>query len=100
MELQTYINLDYFLSVKYTRTVDVSNCISISGTTFVIKTKEILHKKKKYVFGLKSGFNDKWDKIIRLSDSNRKSLNSNDSDEAIIQKSIYLNCLKNERLSA
>ncbi len=46
MELPKYVNLDYLLSVKYTRTVDVSNCISISGTTFVIDTKEILHKKK------------------------------------------------------
>ena len=39
MELPEYVNLDYLLSVKYTRTVDVSNCISISGTTFVIDTK-------------------------------------------------------------
>ena len=44
MRLTKYVNLDYLLSVKYTRTVDVSNCISISGTTFVIDTKEILHK--------------------------------------------------------
>ena len=35
MRLTKYVNLDYLLSVKYTRTVDVSNCISISGTTFV-----------------------------------------------------------------
>lgn len=50
MELPKYINLDYLLSVKYTRTVDISNCISISGTTFIVETKEILHKKKlKYV---------------------------------------------------
>ena len=105
MELPKYINLDYLLSVKYTRTVDVSNCISMSGTTFVIDTKEILHKKKVEVciskrIGLKARFNDKWYKIIPLSGSNKKSLKSNDSVEAIIQKFIYLNCLKNERLSA
>ena len=46
MELPKYINLDYLLSVKYSRTVDVSNSISLNGTTFVIDTKEILHKKK------------------------------------------------------
>ena len=46
MKLPEYVNLDYLLSVKYTRTVDVSTCISISGTTFVIDTKEILHKRK------------------------------------------------------
>ena len=105
MKLPKYINLDYLLSVKYTRTVDVSNCISISGTTFVIDTKEILHKKKIEVciskrIGIKARFNDKWYKIIPISNSNNKSLKSNDSVEAIIQQFIYYNCLKNERLSA
>ena len=88
-----------------TRTVDVSNCISISGTTFVIDTKEILHKKKIEVciskrIGLKARFNNRWYKIIPISNSNNKSLKSNDSIEAIIQQFIYYNCLKNERLSA
>ena len=105
MKLPKYVNLDYLLSVKYTRTVDVSNCISISGTTFVIDTKEILHKKKIEVciskrIGLKVRFNDKWYKIIPISNQNNKSLKSNDSIEAIIQQFIYYNCLKNERLSA
>lgn len=105
MRLPEYINLDYLLSVKYTRTVDVSNCISINGTTFVIETKEILHKKKIEVciskrIGLKARFNDKWYKVIPLSNSNKKSLKSIDSIDAIIQKFIYDNCLKNERLSA
>ena len=105
MELPEYVNLDYLLSVKYTRTVDVSNCISISGTTFVIDTKEILHKKKIEVciskrIGLKARFNNRWYKIIPISNSNNKSLKSNDSIEAIIQQFIYYNCLKNERLSA
>ena len=105
MELPKYVNLDYLLSVKYTRTVDVSNCISISGTNFVIDTKEILHKKKIEIciskrIGLKARFNDKWYKIVPISNSNKKSLKSNDSIEAIIQQFIYYNCLKNERLSA
>lgn len=105
MELPEYINLNYLLSVKYTRTVDVSNCISISGTTFVIDTKEILHKKKIEVciskrIGLKVRYNDKWYKITPTSIQNKKSLKSNDSIEAIIQQFIYYNCLKNERLSA
>lgn len=105
MELPKYVNLDYLLSVKYTRTVDSSNCISISGTTFVIDTKEILHKKKIEVciskrIGLKARFNDKWYKITPLANSNKKSIKSNDSIEAIIQQFIYYNCLKNERLSA
>ena len=105
MELPKYINLDYLLSVKYTRTVDVSNCISISGTTFVVDTKEILHKKKIEVciskrIGLKVRFNNNWYKIIPISNSNNKSLKSNDSVQAIIQQFIYYNCLKNERLSA
>jgi len=42
----------------------------------------------------------KWYKIIPISNSNNKSLKSNDSVEAIIQQFIYYNCLKNERLSA
>ena len=72
MKLPKYVNLDYLLSVKYMRTVDVSNCISISGTTFVIDTKEILHKKKIEVciskrIGIKARFNDKWYKIIPIS---------------------------------
>lgn len=105
MELPEYVNLDYLLSVKYTRIVDVSNCISLNGITFVIDTKEILHKKKIEVciskrIGLKARFNNKWYKIIPLSNSNKKSLKSNDSVESIIQKFIYDNCLKNERLSA
>ena len=105
MELPKYVNLDYLLSVKYTRTVDVSNCISINGTTFVIDTKEILHKKKIEIciskrIGLKARFNDKWYKIIPLTNKQNKSLKSNDSVEAIIQQFIYFNCLKNERLSA
>ena len=105
MKLPKYVNLDYLLSVKYTRTVDVSNCISISGTSFVIDTREILHKEKIEVciskrIGLKARFNDKWYKIIPISNSNNKSLKSNDSIEAIIQQFIYYNCLKNERLSA
>ena len=105
MALPKYVNLDYLLSVKYTRTVDVSNCISISGTTFVIDTKEILHKKKIEIciskrIGLKARFNDKWYKVTPISNSNKKSLKSNDSVEAIIQQFIYYNCLKNERLSA
>lgn len=105
MKLPKYVNLDYLLSVKYIRTVDVSNCISISGTTFVIDAKEILHKKKIEIciskrIGLKARFNDKWYKIIPISNSNNKSLKSNDSVEAIIQQFIYYNCLKNERLSA
>lgn len=105
MKFPKYINLDYLLSVKYFRTVDVSNCISISGTTFVIDTKEILHKKKIEIciskrIGIKARFNDKWYKITPLSNSNKKSLKSNDSVQAIIQQFIYYNCLKNERLSA
>lgn len=105
MKLPKYVYLDYLLSVKYMRTVDVSNCISISGTTFVIDTKEILHKKKIEIciskrIGLKARFNDKWYKIIPISNQNNKSLKSNDSIEAIIQQFIYYNCLKNERLSA
>ena len=105
MKLPKYVNLDYLLSVKYTRTVDVSNCISISGTTFVIDTKEILHKKKIEIciskrIGLKARFNDKWYKIIPLINGNKKSPKSNDSIQAIVQQFIYFNCLKNERLSA
>lgn len=105
MKLPKYVNLDYLLSVKYSRIVDVSNCISISGTTFVINTKEILHKKKIEVciskrIGLKARFNDKWYKITPLENSNKKSLKSHDSVEAIIQQFIYYHCLKNERLSA
>ena len=105
MELPKYVNLDYLLSVKYSRIVDASNCISINGTTFVIDTKEILHKKKIEVciskrIGLKARFNDKWYKITPITSSNKNSLKSNDSIEAIIQKFIYYNCLKNERLSA
>lgn len=105
MKLPKYINLDYLLSVKYSRTVDVSNSISISGTTFVIETKEILHKKKIEIciskrIGLKARFNDKWYKVTPISSSNKKSLKSNDSVQAIIQQFIYYNCLKNERLSA
>jgi len=105
MKLPKYVNLDYLLSVKYTRTVDVSNCISISGTTFVIETKEILHKKKIEIciskrIGLKARFNDKWYKVTPITNSNKKSVKSNDSVEAIIQQFIFLNCLKNERLSA
>jgi len=105
MELPEYVNLDYLLSVKYTRVVDVSNAISISGTTFIIETKDILHKKKIEVciskrISLKAYFNGKWYKITPLVNSNKKSLKSNDSVEAIIQNFIYFNCLKNERLSA
>ena len=105
MELPKYVNLDYLLSVKYIRTADVSNCISINGATFVIDTKEILHKKKIEVciskrIGLKARFNNKWYKIIPLLNFNNKSLKSSDSIEAIIQQFIYYNCLKNERLSA
>ena len=105
MELPEYVNLDYLLSVKYTRTVDVSNCISISGTTFVIDTKRNSTQKEnrsmyKQENRLKSTFNNRWYKIIPISNSNNKSLKSNDSIEAIIQQFIYYNCLKNERLSA
>ena len=105
MELPKYVNLDHLLSVKYTRVVDVSNCISLSGTTFKIDTKEILHKKKIEIciskrIGLKVRYNDKWYKATPLSMSNKKSLKSVDSVEAIIQQFIFFNCLKNERLSA
>ena len=105
MKLPKYVNLDYLLSVKYVRTVDVSNCISISGTTFLIETKEILHKKKVEIciskrIGMKVRFNNKWYKITPISIQNKKSLKSNDSIEAIIQDFIYFNCMKNERLSA
>lgn len=73
--------------------------------TFVIDTKEILHKKKIEVciskrIGLKVRYNDKWYKITPTSIQNKKSLKSNNSIEAIIQQFIYYNCLKNERLSA
>ena len=105
MELPKYVNLDYLLSVKYTRTVDVSNCISINGITFVIETKEILHKKKVELciskrIGLKVRFNNKWYKITPISNTYKKSLKSNDSIKAIIEQFVYSNCLKNERLSA
>lgn len=105
LKLPKYVNIDYILSVKYTRTVDVSNCISISGTTFLIETKEILHKKKVDIciskrIGMKVRFNDKWYKITPISMQNKKSLKSNESVEAIIENFIYFNCLKNERLSA
>ena len=105
MKLPKYVNLDYLLSVKYIRIVDVSNCISINGTTFLIETKEILHKKKVEIciskrIGMKVRFNDKWYKIAPISTQNKKSLKSNDSVEAIIQEFVYFNCLKNERLSA
>ena len=51
---------------------------------------------------LKVRFNNNWYKIIPIpiSNSNNKSLKSNDSVQAIIQQFIYYNCLKNERLSA
>lgn len=105
MELPKYINLDYLLSVKFSRTVDVSNAISLSGTTFVIETNEILHKKKIEVciskrIGIKARFNNKWYKITPVTSTNKNSLKSHDSVEAIIQEFIYFNCLKNERLSA
>lgn len=105
LKLPEYVNIDYILSVKYTRTVDVSNCISISGTTFLIETKEILHKKKVEIciskrIGMKVRFNDKWYKIIPISMQNKKSLKSNESVEAIIENFVYFYCLKNERLSA
>lgn len=105
MKLPEYVNIDYLLSVKYMRTVDVSNCISISGTTFLIETKEILHKKKVEIciskrIGMKVRYKDKWYKIIPIATQNKKSLKSNDSIEAIIQDFIYFNCMKNERLSA
>ena len=105
MKLPKYINLDYLLSVKYFRTVDVSNCISLSGVTFVIDTKEILHKKKIEIciskrIGIKARFNDKWYKVIPLEDKNKNSLKSSNSIKTIIDEFIYQNCLKNERLSA
>ena len=105
MELPEYVNLDYLLSVKYTRIADASNSISISGTTFLIETKEILHKKKIEVciskrIGVKARFNDRWYKLIPITNSNKTSLKSNDSVKAIIEQFIYFNCLKNERLSA
>ena len=105
MELPKYINLDYLLSVKYTRVVDVSNCVSLNGFIFVIDTKEILHKKKIELciskrIGVKARFNDKWYKVMPISNSNKKSLKSNDSVKAIIEQFVYFNCLKNERLSA
>lgn len=105
MELPSYINLDYLLSVKYTRSVDVSNCISHKGITFLIDTKEILHKKKVELcigkrIGLKVRFDNKWYKVILLTQTDKKSLKSNESVETIIQQFVYYNCLKNERLSA
>ena len=105
LKLPKYVNLDYLLSVKYYRTVDVSNCISLSGITFVVDTKEILHKKKIEIciskrIGVKARFNDKWYKVIPLEDKNKNSLKSSDSVNAIIDEFIYQNCLKNERLSA
>ena len=95
----------FFPKDKKLTTVDVSNCVSISGTTFVIETKEILHKKKIEIciskrIGLKARFNNKWYKITPLTNKQNKSLKSNDSVEAIILQFIYFNCLKNERLSA
>ena len=65
MELPEYVNLDYLLSVKYTRTVEVINCISISGITFVIDTKEFYTKKKIEAciskrIGLRARFNNRW----------------------------------------
>ena len=67
--------------------------------------KEILHKKKIEIciskrIGLKARFNNKWYKITPITNSNKKSVKSNDSIEAIIQQFIFYNCLKNERLSA
>ena len=105
LKLPEYVNIDYILSVKYTRTIDVSNCISISGTTFLIETKEILHKKKVEIciskrIGMKVRFNDKWYKIIPISMQNKKSFKSTESVEAIIENFVYFYCLKNERLSA
>lgn len=105
MKLPKHINLDYLLSVKETRTVDASNCISFSNTTFVIETKEILHRKKVEIciskrIGVKVRFNNKWYKITPISINSKKSLKSNDSIQSIIQEFIYYNCLKNERLSA
>lgn len=105
MELPKYVNLDYVLSVKYARTVDVGNSINISGTTFTIDTKEILHKKKIEVciskrIGMKVRFENKWYKLCPIAPNNKKGLKSSDSVEAIIQHFIDFNCLKNERLSA
>lgn len=105
MELPKYVNLDYLLSVKYVRSVDVSNCISIRGTTFLIETKEILHKKKVEIciskrIGMKVRYNNNWYKLTPITSTNKKSLKSIDSVEAIIQQFIFFNCLKNERLSA
>ena len=105
MEVPEFVNLDYVLSVKYTRTVDLGNSINLSGTTFSIDTKEILHKKKVEVciskrIEMKVRFEDKWYKLIPVATSDKKSLKSNDSIEGIIQQFVDFNCLKNERLSA
>ena len=105
LKLPEYVNIDYILSVKYTRTIDVSNCISISGTTLLIETKEILNKKKVEIciskrIGMKVRFNDKWYKIIPISMQNKKSFKSNESVEAIIVNFVYFYCLKYDRLSA
>ena len=105
MELPKYIDLDYVLSVKYTRIVDASNSVSIQGTTFVIDTRKVLHKKQVEIciskkIGIKVKLDNEWYKLNPLVSSNKKSLKSNDSIETIINNFIYYNCLKNERLSA
>ena len=45
-------------------------------------------------------FDNKWYKVIPITQIDKKSLKSNESVETIIQQFVYYNCLKNERLSA
>ena len=104
MPLPKNVNLDYILSVKFIRTADVSNSISINGNTFKIDTKEILHKKKLEIcvnkkIGVKVFYNNKWYNVIPLTNK-KNSQNSNESVKTIIENFIYTNCLKNERISA
>ena len=49
---------------------------------------------------LKFGIDNKWYKVIPITQIDKKSLKSNESVETIIQQFVYYNCLKNERLSA
>jgi transposase len=102
MKLPPGTDLDKAFAVRYNRKIDGGNCFSFNGTRFKVegisvltgRTIDILISVK---LGIKVEILDKLYKVTPIETNGKAILQDSDSIQAIVDRFIYENMLKNEK---
>jgi len=100
--IQSNLNLNRLLSVKYTRTLDNGGCFSLNNIIFKLNNCSLTPKTKITVLiskriGVVALHDEKIYSVTPILDKDKKQVNSTESVQMIIAQFVFANCLKNER---